>query len=59
VHGVCDIAHSQGLFRAVSLEMSINPMNPESNLYEGVELLSALLDRIVQGSPRLAATGCA
>jgi Iron-containing redox enzyme len=59
VHGVCDIEHSEGLFRGVSLEMAINPMKPESNLYEGVELLSALLDRIVQGSPRTAATGCA
>jgi hypothetical protein len=59
VHGVCDIEHSEGLFRGVSLEMAINPMKPESNLYEGVELLSTLLDTIVQGSPRTAATGCA
>jgi hypothetical protein len=55
VHGVCDIAHSEGLFRAVSLEMTINPMQPGSNLYEGVELLSALLDSINHGSPRTAA----
>jgi hypothetical protein len=59
VHGVCDVEHSQELFRAVSLEMSVNPMNEGSNLYEGVELLSALLDGIIQGSPRSAATGCA
>ena len=52
VHGVCDIAHSEGLFRAVSLEMSINPMEPGSNLYEGVELLSALVDSINHGSRR-------
>lgn len=55
VHGVCDVEHSQELFRAVSLEMSINPMKAGSNLYEGVELLSALLDGINQGSPQTAA----
>jgi hypothetical protein len=52
VHGVCDIAHSAGLFRAVSLEMTLNPMKPESNLYEGVELLSTLVDSINHGSKR-------
>jgi hypothetical protein len=56
VHGVCDIAHSEGLFRAVSLEMSITPMKPGSNLYEGVELLSALVDTINFGSSNRAAT---
>jgi Iron-containing redox enzyme len=59
VHGVCDLEHSAELFRAVSLERSIHPMDAESNLYEGVELLSALLDRIVQGSPQTAAAECA
>jgi hypothetical protein len=56
VHGVCDIAHSDGLFRAVSLEMSINPMKPGSNLYEGVELLSTLVDSINHGSSSAEAT---
>jgi hypothetical protein len=55
VHGVCDVEHSQELFRAVSLEMSINPMKAGSNLYEGVELLSALIDTINHGSPQIAA----
>ncbi len=55
VHGVCDVAHSEGLFRAVSLEMAINPMKPGSDLYEGVDLLSALVDSINHGSPRTAA----
>ena len=57
VHGVCDIAHSEGLFRAVSLEMAINPMKPGADLYEGVDLLSALVDTINHGSSREAATG--
>jgi hypothetical protein len=49
VHGVCDIAHTEGLFRAVSLEMVANPASPEANLLEGVELLRSLLQRIVEG----------
>jgi hypothetical protein len=48
VHGVCDIAHSQELFRAVSLEMALNPVE-ESHLFEGVELLRTLIYRIIQG----------
>ena len=55
VHGVCDIAHSEGLFRAVSLEMAINPMKPGADIYEGVELLSALVDSINNGPLREAA----
>jgi hypothetical protein len=56
VHGVCDIEHSEGLFRAVSLEMTINPMKPGADLYEGVELLSTLLDSINHGSSQTAAS---
>jgi hypothetical protein len=49
VHGVCDIAHSEGLFRAVSLEMSLYPIGAEGDLFEGVELLRSLIHSIVQG----------
>jgi hypothetical protein len=55
VHGACDIEHSEGLFRAVSMEMVINPMRPGSNLFEGVELLSSLLDSINHGTSLTAA----
>jgi Iron-containing redox enzyme len=48
VHGVCDIAHSQELFRAVSLEMALTPVSEEANLYEGVELLRTLVNRIIR-----------
>jgi hypothetical protein len=48
VHGVCDIAHSEGLFLAVSAEMEINPPDPAVDLYEGVTLLRALIKEIVQ-----------
>jgi hypothetical protein len=48
VHGVCDIAHSEGLFRAVLLENSINPISAEANLFEGVELLRDVIQNILQ-----------
>ncbi|MGA7258732.1 MAG: iron-containing redox enzyme family protein [Terracidiphilus sp.] len=47
VHGVCDIAHTEGLFQALSIEMSANPLAPEEDLYEGVNLLRTLMERIV------------
>jgi len=49
VHGVCDIAHTEGLFKAIRLEMELNAITSEANLYEGVELLVALLRRIIHG----------
>jgi hypothetical protein len=48
VHGVCDIAHSEGLFSAVSSEMEVNPPDPTVDLFDGVTLLGALLKEIVQ-----------
>src|SRR5271170_493695 len=50
VHGICDIAHTQGLFEALSAEMAINPLDPADDLYEGVYLLRALLQTIVFGN---------
>jgi hypothetical protein len=49
VHGVCDVAHSQELFRALSAEMAVNPPDPSADLYEGVDLLRALIHSIIQG----------
>lgn len=48
VHGVCDIAHSEGLFRAVSLENQINPISGEVNLFEGVDLLRNVVHSVMQ-----------
>ncbi len=48
VHGVCDIAHSEELFRAVELEMSVNPLAPDADLFEGVDLLRTLIHTIVR-----------
>jgi hypothetical protein len=47
VHGVCDIAHTDGLFRALAVEMAANPLEPEKDLFEGVYLLRALIENIV------------
>ncbi len=49
VHGVCDIAHSEGLFQAVTIEMVVNPAPADADIFEGVELLRELLERINQG----------
>ena len=45
VHGVCDVAHTQGLFRALEAEMTLahDRREPINNLFEGVELLQTLL----------------
>ncbi len=51
VHGVCDIAHSQGLFVALSAEMAVNPPDPSADLFEGVDLLSTLIEQIVHFQP--------
>ena len=48
VHGVCDIAHTESLFRALSAEMALNP-EQSNNLFEGVDLLHALIQAIVYG----------
>ena len=47
VHGVCDIAHTQGLFTALSAEMALNPLEPGADLFEGVYLLRTLIQKIV------------
>ncbi len=49
VHGVCDIAHTEGLIQALSTEMALTPLDPDANMFEGVELLEALMDRVVCG----------
>ena len=47
VHGVCDIAHSQGLILALSAEMAINPPEPATDLFEGVDLLRTLIYKVI------------
>ena len=49
VHGVCDVAHTQELFRALEAEMALahDSRKPVENLFEGVSLLKTLIQDIV------------
>jgi hypothetical protein len=47
VHGVCDVAHTQGLLRALDMEMALDPIDPANDLYEGINLLRALIQTVV------------
>ena len=47
VHGVCDVTHTQELFRALDAEMALTRPIPEKEMFEGVELLRRLIQNIV------------
>ena len=47
VHGICDVTHTQELFRALEAEMDLEPPMPAEDMYEGVDLLRALIQNIV------------
>jgi hypothetical protein len=47
VHGVCDITHTQELYRALEAELALTPPLPTEELYEGVGLLRTLIQNIV------------
>jgi hypothetical protein len=51
VHGVCDVAHAQGLFRALAEEITLKPPESEMDMLEGVNLLRALIQTIVHFDP--------
>ena len=46
VHGICDVTHTQELFRALEAEMALTQPMPEET-FEGVELLRTLIQNIV------------
>ena len=54
VHGVCDVVHTQELFRALQAEMTLvqEPLPSVAELLEGVGLLRTLIQSIIQ--PRAA-----
>ena len=54
VHGICDVGHTQELFRALAAEMKLAPAAPSTNLFEGVDLLRSLLQTIIHGSAQSA-----
>jgi hypothetical protein len=47
VHGVCDITHTQELFRALDAEMALAPAAAADEPFEGMELLRVLIQNIV------------
>src|SRR5580700_1606439 len=47
VHGVCDVTHTQELFRALDAEMALTKPMPDQEMFEGVELLRTLIQNIV------------
>src|SRR2546422_3343707 len=49
VHRVCDVVHTQELFRGLQAEMALThePLPAAKNLLEGVELLRTLIQNIV------------
>jgi hypothetical protein len=47
VHGVCDVAHTAGLFQAFEIERANYPVAPDSDLFEGVNHLRRLINTIV------------
>jgi thiol-disulfide isomerase/thioredoxin len=49
VHGVCDIAHTAGLYRALQaeIELAVEPLPAATDLFEGVELLRTLLQNTI------------
>ena len=51
VHGICDIAHTQELFHALEAEMTLarDSGEPVETLFEGVDLLQALIRKIITG----------
>ena len=48
VHGVCDIEHTEGLFKVLAAEMAMTPPEPDVDLFEGVTLLRTLLEHIIR-----------
>jgi Iron-containing redox enzyme len=55
VHGVCDVHHTAELYRALELEMAANPVAPDADLFEGVDILRTLIVAIVDGPAAKAA----
>jgi hypothetical protein len=51
VHGICDIAHTQELFRALEAEIALaqGSCEPPENIFEGVDLLRMLIQKIAVG----------
>jgi hypothetical protein len=49
VHGICDVTHTEELYRALDAELELAPPLHDAELFEGVGLLRALITAIVHG----------
>lgn len=47
VHGVCDIAHTAGLFEALRIERQLNSVDENEDILEGVWLLRTLMENVI------------
>jgi hypothetical protein len=54
VHGVCDIAHTEGLYQALSAELAVDAPSVDEDTFEGVDLLQTLLARVIYGEVSVA-----
>jgi hypothetical protein len=56
VHGVCDIGHTEELYRALDAEMTLadEPIAVGSAFFEGVDLLRTLIENIITGPAAIA-----
>ena len=52
VHGVVDVVHTEGLFRALEAEMLLKPdvVEPTPSLFAGVEVLRTLIENVIHPS---------
>jgi len=48
VHGVCDIEHTEGLFKVLAAEIALTPPKPDADLFEGVNLLRTLIEHVIR-----------
>jgi hypothetical protein len=48
VHGVCDIEHTEGLFKVLAAEIALAPPEPVADLFDGVTLLRTLIEQIIR-----------
>lgn len=48
VHGVCDIEHTEGLFKVLAAEIELSPSELGADLFEGVTLLRRLIEHIIR-----------
>lgn len=48
VHGVCDIAHTAGLYEALRKEMAVDPLPEGADVMEGVYILRDLMEQILR-----------